>query len=190
MRQHTTPVGGRLVSGTALAAALIAVLFVTAACVATDVGSGSGPTPAPTAAPTGAPGPTAGASDAPVGPIVVDLDIATQHDVAVAIDDRTGAIESASSGTAGDGMSVRWGDVLVESVDPRTIRLTWVGLPIDETLGMAVARDGASVAIDVTQDLPPANSDALGGDRVLVITFRDPVEADDVVVTFPAFTPA
>ena len=41
---------------------------------------------------------------------------------------------SASSGHAGDGMSVRWHDVQVENVDDSTLRITWVCLPVDDVV--------------------------------------------------------
>lgn len=174
----------------------IALLFVVAACSAAAPGTegpGASPDPtiAPTEAPTGAPAPTPSPVATPQGgPFVVDLVVADPHVVSVEIDDQTGEIDAASSGQPGDGMSVRWGDVLVENVDPTTISITWVGLPIDEALGMTVTRDGDRVLVDVEQDLPPANSDAMGADRVLVLTFGGPVAADDVEVTFPDFAAA
>lgn len=34
------------------------------------------------------------------------------------------------------------------------------------------------------QPAPPSNSDAMGHDRILVLTFDEPVSADDVVYSF------
>ena len=78
------------------------------------------PTIEPTVQPTAAP------AD---GPITVDLDNLTDHDVSVVIDDETGILDEAVSGRPGDGMSVRWLDVKVENLDSTTLRVVWVGCP-------------------------------------------------------------
>ncbi len=106
----------------------------------------------------------------------------TPHDVSVTVDDQTGSITDAGSGQAGDGMSVRWFDSIVENVDADTIRITWVGLPQDDEVAISVSQDGDTVVVDIDQAAPPANSDALGHDRVVEVTFDGPVAADDVEV--------
>jgi hypothetical protein len=77
-------------------------------------------------------------------------------------------------------MSVRWHDAEVVQVDERTIRVTWVGLPVDDAVDVVVERAGGAVSIQIGQSAPPANSDATGHDRVLVLTFAAPVVADSL----------
>jgi hypothetical protein len=139
------------------------------------------PTPSPTAQPSPSVAPSAG------GPVIVGLDIADDHVVNVTVDDATGDVVGVRSGHAADGMSVRWGDVLVSNVDAQTIQVTWVGLPMNEQITLVVDRDGQTVVFAFEQDLPPPFSDAMGADRVLVVSFAEPLDADDVEVLFPAF---
>jgi hypothetical protein len=139
-------------------------------------------TPAPaTPAPTPVPTP---ADDLTDGVKSVRLDIATPHDVVAEIKDFTGRVSDAESGRAGDGMSVRWGDVKVVNLDEDTLRLTWVGLPNDDPVKVVVYDDVASATdvqptIVVMQLMPPDNSDAIGFDRVLDLDFYDPVLPGD-----------
>ena len=138
-------------------------------------------TPVPTSEPTAQP--SAAPTDAPAGQ-GIDLDTADDHDVIVVIDDQDGVLAGAGSGRAGDGMSVRWGDVQVENVDEDTLRVTWVGLPVDAEIRLAVGRAGDDVVLGFTQPAPPANSDAMGFDRVLVLDFATPVRGEDVTASF------
>jgi hypothetical protein len=186
--QPSTSSPRNLASATVAAGVLVLVLAVAAFGGEPVVWPSPSPTPQPS--PTAQPSPSAAPSDAGAGPVVIDLDLATDHAVSVTVDDATGDVVDVRSGQAGAGMSVRWGDVLVTNVDARTIQVTWVGLPIDEQLDLVIGRDGETVTLAFEQDLPPAFSDAMGLDRVLVVTFADPVDADDVEVTFPAFQPA
>jgi hypothetical protein len=135
----------------------------------------------PTSTPIPAP------SDAPDAPVVVDLDVSDRHDVSVAVDDHTGRIVRVSSGTAGDGMSVRWSDIDIINLDARTLQVTFVGYPQDEVIGLGfavAAGDGFNLAI--TQHLPLPNTDALGADRVVVLEFSQDVDAEDVYASFAA----
>jgi hypothetical protein len=85
---------------------------------------------------------------------------------------------------AGDGMTVRWFDAEVVNLDEDSIRVTWVGLPRDEQLKLSISEQDGKLVLAFEQAAPPANSDATGFDRVLVIDFDAPVSADDVKVTF------
>ena len=131
--------------------------------------------PVPSAIPTIAP------SDPPTsGDIAVPLKNLTGDDVSVVIDDATGKLELAASGTPGDGMSVRWFDVKVENIDADTLRVVWVGLPRSEVVRLAITETDGAIRLAFVQDAPPANSDALGFDRVLELTFDEPVRSEDV----------
>lgn len=109
----------------------------------------------------------------------VRLDIATPHNVVAEIKDFTGSVTDAKSGRAGDGMSVRWGDLEVENLDDNTLRLTWVGAPSDDPVKVVVTDLQGEPTIVVMQLQPPPNSDAIGFDRVLDLDFDGPVVADD-----------
>lgn len=163
---------------------VLATAVVVAACGAAGaaVPSPSAPaSPAPTVAPSEAPSeqPSADPGD---GAIV--LDVADPHDVSVLVSDPGKVLAGAGSGRAGDGMSVRWGDVEVVNVDEDTLRVTWVGLPVDAAIRLAVEAKGDGYRLAFTQPAPPANSDAIGFDRVLVLDFASPVRAADVEATF------
>jgi hypothetical protein len=172
----------------AVVLAMSAVLVIVAGGV---FGRGVDPSPAPSDAPPNPPSmpsspqPTVVPTDDPAdGPIIVDLDSLTDHDVSVVIDDATGTLDGAVSGQPGDGMSVRWLDVKVENLDSKTLRVVWVGLPRDEQVQLSIAGDDGSYRLDFVQAAPPANSDAVGYDRILVLSFDTDVAADDVDVTF------
>ena len=100
------------------------------------------------------------------------------------VTDRGAGLVGAKSGTAGDGMSVRWADAIVKNVDAKTIEVTWAGYPRDETIGLVVEPKGDGVLLRFGQDAPYPNTDAMGADRVMVFTFAEPVSADEVVVEF------
>lgn len=142
------------------------------------------PSPVVTPAPSEAPSetPSEAPSDAPEG-FQFDLDIVTPHDVSVTVDDQTDSVTDARSGQAGDGMSVRWFDSIVENVDHDTIRITWVGLPQDDDVAVGIGQDGDTIVVSIDQAAPPANADALGHDRVMVISFDGPVAAEDIEVS-------
>jgi hypothetical protein len=143
------------------------------------------PTPAPTFVPTLVPGPapTERPSEQPGDDLIVDLDNVTGHDVTARIADESGALVGATSGTPGDGMSVRWYEAIVENVDDRTLRIVWVMLPMDGEVGVAISTAGDGIALHLVQPQPPDQSDAVGFDRVLVLAFNRPVDAGSVSVT-------
>jgi hypothetical protein len=114
--------------------------------------------------------------------IPIDLRNASGHDVTLLVHGDLDAIASAVSGTPGDGMTVRWGKAWVENVDDRTIRVVWSGLPGDDTIDLDLSvRDGAA-DLTIVQPGPYAGTDAMGEDRVLVLTFDEPIQAETVEV--------
>ena len=117
----------------------------------------------------------------------VKLDIATDHDVFVMVQDEISAVVDARTGRAGDGMSVRWNDMKIENIGPSTLRLTWVGFAADDKLVLNVGEGiHSKVNLTLVQVGPPPNSDATGYDRVLVLEFGSPVSADDVTYSIRA----
>lgn len=177
-------------------AALLAVAAVLVLVAGGAFGRGVDPSPSPTptapatpaptvqpsapATPKPTPAPTESPSD---GKIRVDLDNETEHDVSVVIDDETGGLVGAVSGQPGDGMSVRWGDSIVENLDAKTLRLVWVGLPRDEEVRLTISGKPGAYEFRLVQDGPYANTDAVGFDRILVLNFDTPVSAGDVEVS-------
>lgn len=106
-------------------------------------------------------------------------------DVTLDIADPDGYLVDAGSGTAKDGMSVRWGTAQVRNLDERTIEVTWVGLPGDEAVTLVVRpAAGDGLILRFGQDAPPADSDAMGADRVVVLTFANPIDASRIVTDF------
>lgn len=183
-----------------VAAGLAAVVLVAiVAAVAFGAGRQPASSPAPTASPTSTPAPTAPTTPIPVTPAptaapigvppVVVLDTIDDQDPRVAIDDQTGRLIAARSGHAGDGMSVRWNNAEVDQVDPTTIQVTWVGFAGDEFVGLTIDANGGAPVLVFDQKAPYANTDALGTDRVLILTFDGPVAAADVEVAFPSVEP-
>lgn len=186
---------------TAITVVAVAVIALIASGVLRPTpATGVTPTPSPSAPASPAPATPVPATPAPAtpvpteGPAPVDdfsdgvksvrLDIATPHDIVAEIKDSTGRVSDARSGRAGDGMSVRWGDLKVENVDDDTLRLTWVGLPSDDPVKVVVydeVRGATDVqpTIVVMQLMPYENTDAIGFDRVLELDFDDPVLASD-----------
>lgn len=176
-----------------LAALLVVAAGVAAACgaQATPSGAPSGspavtPTPAPSAPATPAPTPDPTATPAPSipGQTVVDLDVALDHEVSVVVDDLTGKLAKASTGRAGDGMSVRWFDSEVVNVDDDSLRVTWVGLPRAEQIKLSITEKNGSFVLTFEQAAPPANSDATGYDRVLILDFETLVRSEEIEVVF------
>jgi hypothetical protein len=178
------------------AIALIMVLTI-AACggaaaspaPASPAPSQPAPTEQPSEQPSEAPASEAPASEAPSpvpsqGNGEIILDVPGGHVISVVVTDRGVGLAGAESGKAGDGMSVRWGDALVENLDAQTLEVTFVGFPQDETVGVVLEPKGDKVVIRFGQNAPYPNTDALGADRVMVFSFDQPVSADDVVVEF------
>jgi hypothetical protein len=135
-------------------------------------------TPAPSE-PAASPSPTQGLDG-----WQIPLDVALGHDIVVAISDRGGLLVDGTTGKGADGMSVRWGQAIVENLDPHTISVTWAGYPQDETIGLLVKAQDDGVLLRFGQNMPYPNTDAMGADRVLVLTFDEPIAADDVVAEF------
>jgi hypothetical protein len=81
-------------------------------------------------------------------------------------------------------MSVAWGQAIVRNTGPSTIEVTWTGIPRDETVTLVAQSDGDGVLLRFGQEAPPANSDAMGADRVVVLTFAEPIDAGHVVTEF------
>jgi hypothetical protein len=164
--------------------ALVAILAIVASGALGRAAGPGGPspsnppaTPPPTSHPSPVPSPES--SDPPAeGPLTVDLDIVDRSDVSVVIDDKTGRLVGARTGSAGDGMSVRWYTLKVETIDEQTLRLSWVGFAVDDELELGISSNDGKLRVRMVQAVPPPNTDSMGHDRVLVLEFDGPVRAE------------
>jgi len=132
------------------------------------------PTPKPTATPTSEPGD--GGTDAM--PIRVDLRNVTGADIRVDIVDGTGLLVDAESSRPGEGVSVD--RLVVENLDPRTLKLTWSDFPIDNALALYVDRTDDGYRFLLIQPGPTGPTDAIALDRELILRFSEPISAGDV----------
>ena len=134
------------------------------------------PVPAPEETPAPTPVPEDGGSDAM--PIKVVLENATGADVYVDIADTTGLLVDARSGTPGDGMSVE--TLMAENIDATTLKLTWVDFPIDNALALYIDEHEGGIRFLLVQPEPSGPTDAMGFDRELILSFSEPISAEDV----------
>jgi hypothetical protein len=169
----------------ALAAVTVAAAIVLSGPVSPPPATGSKPSATPVAS---APNPSVPASHSPsptprpTAPGEIVLESATGHDVLLKIHDQANALVDAVSDVPGDGMSVRWHDSVVRQAGARKLAITWVALPQDEIVDLGIVREGDKYTITIVQAGPVPYSDAMGEDRVLVLTFADDVLADDIDV--------
>jgi hypothetical protein len=140
------------------------------------------PEPTPVSDPTVPVTPAVGGVDG----AIIPLDVFLGHDVKLAVSDVEGLLTQVSTGQAADGMSVRWGEAVVRNLGPQTVEVVWEGLPQDEVLTLVVRSDGDRVRLRFGQQAPPPYSDAMGADRVVVLTFAKPVDASDVIADVTA----
>ncbi len=138
------------------------------------------PAPAPVAVPDETPAPTDASEDggSDAMPITVELETATGADVYVDIADTTGLLVDARSGTPGEGMSVE--TLVAENVDATTLKLTWADFPIDNALALYIDEHEGGIRLLLVQPEPSGPADAIGFDRELILTFSEPISADDV----------
>ena len=147
-------------------------------------------TPRPSAPAT--PGPSSPAAPSPTAtprpsvepskPPVIDLESGSGHDVKATVVDQIGSLVKAESGHPGDGMSVSWHDALVKQVSANAVEITWVAFARDEQIGLGVNDVDGPLTVVIVQAGPYPNTDALGEDRVVVLTFDHAVHAADVEV--------
>jgi len=198
------PSRGQTVPQLAVSLGAIAVVGVAFAILVSrpsaPAGGESGPsapiaTPRPSApatpaapAPSGPASPSSGASASPsnspsVDPVsVIDLESTSGHRVKADVIDQVGSLVKAESGKPGDGMSVRWHDSIVRQVGPNAIQITWVAFARDERIALGVHDVDGPLTVVIVQAGPYPNTDALGEDRVVTLTFNRPVSAAELVV--------
>jgi hypothetical protein len=149
------------------AVAALAILSIAAVAACSSAGSSDAPaSAAPSAQPTPAAQP----------PARVVLSQAPGNDVTIDIDDASGTLIDATSGTPGDGASVEPYQLVVTNDDLSTLRLTWVGGPCDATDTLSIDPEGLSFLL-VQPECP---GDAVAYDRILILEFSRPIAAADV----------
>ena len=134
-------------------------------------------TPAPviTPEPIESPAPTDDGSDVPT---VIDLETADGSNVTVDLSEIVDLLDGAESGHPAEGMSVEPYTLKLENLDERTLKLTWVDFGIDNELALYRFQDGKVLVM--VQPEPDSDVDAVGFDRELILTFKEPVSADDI----------
>lgn len=168
------------------------VLILVAAC------SGSGTATSPSAAPAATPSPIATfapsptpASSAPADspspdatdeasptPAPVSVDLATTGGGPTHIDviDWTGTLSGATSGEPGDGASIEPGTLDVRNEFDTSLRITWSAAPC--ATGDRLYLEPGLTRITLLS--PPCDGDAIALDRVLILHFSQPVDADAI----------
>ena len=182
---------GQTVPQVAVALGAIALVGVAFAALVSSPSGAAAPSASPSSPPiVVTPRPSAPATPAPSAPVepspsgvpAIELDSSSGHDVRADVIDQVGWLVRAESGTPGDGMSVRWHDAIVEQVGANAVRITWSALPLDDHIGIGIHDLDGPRTVVIVQSGPPANSDAMGEDRVVVLTFDRAVKASDLVV--------
>ena len=187
-RGQTVPQVAVALGAIAVVGVAFALLVSRPSAPSTPGASPSAPVSSPKPSDPSRPAPSAPAkpSDTPSAdpsrPPVVDLDSASGHDVQADVIDQVGSLVKAESGRPGDGMSVRWHDAIVEQSGANAVRITWSALPLDDHVGIGIHDLDGPLTVVIVQAGPPANSDAMGEDRVVVLTFDHAVRASDVAV--------
>lgn len=180
----------------AAGAALVAVVAFAAVGGGRGDGNGHGGIAAPpaTAGPSGSPAP----SEAPIKtpspdptaeptddgsdamPIRVDLETVAGGDVYVDIVDSTSYLVGAKSGTPAEGQSVGQYTLEVENLDPTTLKLSWVDYPIENALALYIDENDGAIRLLLVQPAPTGPTDAIALDRELILSFSQPISADQV----------
>ena len=133
-------------------------------------------TPVPVITPTPVPVPSREPGESPSdGATKVDLETATGHHVSIEILDDGHHVVAARSGKPGDGASVAFGTVVAKNLDAKTVQFTWSDTPGDAELSLYVS-DNAKVVLVIRPERDAG--DAIAFDRVLIVEFDAPVDAD------------
>jgi hypothetical protein len=143
--------------------------------------------PEPSASPIASAAPQVSASpvSSPVAspsPAVIRVDLVDDigGQAFVEVTDRSGTLVTARSGQQSEG-SEPASDIGVANLpsDPASVVLTWVGCPSDTRHVLTIDPDGRTM----TLDQPVCQGDTVGVARVLVLTFADPMPANEVHAT-------
>lgn len=135
----------------------------------------SAPSPTPTATPTGP-------ATIPESPTTMHVDLIEHvgQDASIDITDRSSDLFTAASGDPGDGGSVEDGkiDIKADATDPKTLVLTWTGMPCDTTHTLDIAPDHT-----LTITRPACSGDTVPVDHVLRLTFDTALDPSTITGT-------
>ena len=92
------------------------------------------------------------------------------------VKDESGRLLAAVSGVPGDGASVPRNTIVVANEGPARLKLTWAGPPCAVADLLFIDASGKSM----TLVQPECAGDAIAFDRILLLTFSEPVSAADV----------
>ena len=171
--------GLTLGSRPAMALAVIGLLLATVAAL--GIGGRQDPAVVPPSQPSVSPAP---ASPSPTpGSLHVDLTVTAGQPQTVDVVDRSGLILEANSGTPSDqgGQSFPFDAVEVSNIDATTLQLAWAGYPCKTDHTLTVESDGRTMALE--RPACDGDTDTIGLDRILILTFSSPVAAEDVAVS-------
>ena len=164
--------------------AALAVSLAAAACGGGGVSDASTPDPA-TPAPTAVASSDATATPAPTRPaisgapaLIVRLDTQDESKVRVAVIDQTGLLTGITSEMPGDGASVPVDAPTVVDADAASLVVTWSAPPCDSEPTVVLSE----TRLLIVQPPCPDPSDAVAFDRILILRFRDTVEAASLEV--------
>jgi hypothetical protein len=160
--------------------AVAVIALIASGVLRPSTATGASPSSPPVASPSApaTPVPTDDVSD---NEKTIKLDIATDHEVFVTVKDEIAAIADVRSGHAAEGMSVGWYEMKVENIAESALRLTWVGITADGDAVLTVGELDGKIELTLVQPGPYLNTDATGHDRMLILEFAFPVNADDVL---------
>jgi hypothetical protein len=96
------------------------------------------------------------------------------------LDSSTSSVPASCLSAAPDGASVASDTLVVENVDARTLRLSWVDFPIDNALALYIDRTATGYGFVLIQPEPSDDTDAIAFDRELILRFVDDVSASNV----------
>ena len=145
-------------------------------------------TPSPTAPSPTAESPVPSATPRPSpsapspSPVVMSVELVSASGRALStieVVDESGTLVGARTGAPAEDPSDPSPSVANDPADPATVVLTWYGILDDTDRRLTITSDGRTMTLDVLSgcgDLVPIN-------RVLVLTFGEPVPADEVTVT-------
>ena len=196
---RTLPARRRFWRGPAIQWSLSAAAVVIAAAIVLPVlfrvpGVGTESPAPPTASPVPTqpaetPVPTTAPPSATPRPTIPPLEVEGGGLDGLVIDNSDGLITGAGAGRGGF-MSMRWLESTVEQVSPTRIRVTWAAYADESIVDVKVAQTSSGgVAITVYQRLPLPATDAEGEDRILLLEFDRPIDANDVEVSIESPRP-
>ena len=162
-------------AGTAAAVALTAVLGMRLFAAVPGPGATPSGTPVPTSKPIVTPAPTSKPFSRPVVGTPIELVVADP-----------GRILVDGGAARQDDMQIRWFESTVAQLAPNAIRVRWTAYADQGPARVTATESNGKVTLTITQKAPPAQSDAEGLDRVMVLYFAHDIDATDIVVEFAA----